>query len=702
MHSDPAIQRAYSDTTPASVGQGRSFSGHALPRQSIRLAFDYQNLRMSSKYCTSASDLRPFISSGPASIRQCSDDSIFSPTTMVPLISEVLMPSARRVIESAYNVTRISTQTIRDGQCGDSVDVSGQGGLAENVDLLIFVAAGVMSGGYDNTLAYAYPCTFDPSSGRPISAVVNFNPKYLASWSSGHSTYDNDELVQTAIHEIHHAMGFTRSNLESRVVPNTVRGKTVYEIRTPNVLSKGRALLGCDSLSGVEIEDEGGDGSRLAHWERRVLFEEMMVAAGGSKLSALTLAFMEDLGYYTVDYTRARRMVVGSDAGCGFVEKKCNENEGGRDLYWFFDGAFRCSPDHRFISKSSWGLSQSPVPSYFQYDPANPQMGSSESGFTDRCPYGIRVLESECAWEVPNSNGGLIGSYPGIGSRCFETSGLKVDSSGSSVTYRSRCFKARCPFGGTRIEFYLGGKWTACPLDGAPAGNIDSPSGFSGTIECPRAKSLCDEEISFGSSERERRALGVTSLPEAPAFTALSITVFLNGTRWASILADDARPEMMNRLRQDFGFLMKSSSLNTRIRRIVPTESGVRISIGTAEDAYGVSLLTGLFSQLVHTTGLLPFTEETYSRGGDLAAEEAPTIAVVQFSVDEPESGSICGSSIVSTTCVTIIAVVVFGVVSLFLFVIIFCVCVRSPFGSRPRTDAARKYVVDESPASPI
>ena len=41
----------------------------------------------------------------------------------------------------------------------------------------------------------------------------------------------------------------------------------------------GREYYDCSDLQGVPLEDEGGEGSALAHWEMRALYGEVMVAA---------------------------------------------------------------------------------------------------------------------------------------------------------------------------------------------------------------------------------------------------------------------------------------------------------------------------------------------------------------------------------------------------------------------------------------
>jgi hypothetical protein len=55
----------------------------------------------------------------------------------------------------------------------------------------------------------------------------------------------------------------------STVAVTTQRGKTVRTVVTPAVRRMARAQFGCATLEGVEIEDGGGSGTALSHWEMR-------------------------------------------------------------------------------------------------------------------------------------------------------------------------------------------------------------------------------------------------------------------------------------------------------------------------------------------------------------------------------------------------------------------------------------------------
>ena len=100
------------------------------------------------------------------------------------------------------------------------------------------------------------------------------------------SSISSFETVSTImIHEAIHCFGYSNSAFESFVNPTTnailgtanvygtttARGKTVNFIKLAAVLAYAKTYFNCPSIFGVELEDEGGDGTAGSHWERRVV-----------------------------------------------------------------------------------------------------------------------------------------------------------------------------------------------------------------------------------------------------------------------------------------------------------------------------------------------------------------------------------------------------------------------------------------------
>ena len=131
-------------------------------------------------------------------------------------------------------------------------------------------------------------------------------------------------------------------------------------LATPRVTAEARRHFGCASAPGAPLETEGFGLSSLAHWEYRLAQHELMTAARPmdrqrAVLSRLTLAALEDSGWYAADYAGAPDLDWGKGAGCDFLLLPCAEfvaRHPTQDLYCppGTEGAARCTAGGRL-----WG-----------------------------------------------------------------------------------------------------------------------------------------------------------------------------------------------------------------------------------------------------------------------------------------------------------------------------------------------------------
>lgn len=47
--------------------------------------------------------------------------------------------------------------------------------------------------------------------------------------------------------------------------------KEIDMMVTPRVIEEARKHFNCSELEGAELEDQGGEGTALTHWEKRIL-----------------------------------------------------------------------------------------------------------------------------------------------------------------------------------------------------------------------------------------------------------------------------------------------------------------------------------------------------------------------------------------------------------------------------------------------
>ena len=124
-------------------------------------------------------------------------------------------------------------------------------------------------------------------------------------------------------------------------------------LRTPNVLSAASAYYSCPTVNVVELENVGGMDEHLdMHWESRLMYGDIMSSVPLSRLngdaeginsddslSYLTLAWLVDTGYYSVDpnvwsmvKNRSLNSVGwGRGRGCGWVKDNCSAATWGSD-----------------------------------------------------------------------------------------------------------------------------------------------------------------------------------------------------------------------------------------------------------------------------------------------------------------------------------------------------------------------------------
>jgi hypothetical protein len=283
-------------------------------------------------------------------------------------------------------------------------------------------------------------------------------------------------------------------------------GRPVQFVVSPSVLRETKKQFGCDSVVGAALEGEGGTGSAGAHWEYRWFQGDLMVATNlfsvygrRATMSRVTLAFMEDSGWYVPFWENAGLLDWGLGAGCAFVEKTCAD-------------FVASNPDQRFYcTKKEW---QSDVNSVCTFDHLA-RARCEDTQFGDGCVMRVALASSPNCLDprYETSGGNIFGWHAAPGSRCMPVTWLfKTTSGANGVEYQfpdssykqgwrdAVCYKASCADGGgagsgnsKKLQIDVLGTKLDCPagetIDLARA----MPSKFQqGSIgPCPDAASLC-------------------------------------------------------------------------------------------------------------------------------------------------------------------------------------------------------------------
>ena len=358
-------------------------------------------------------------------------------------------------------------------------------------DLIIFPSFDSTLG--SSTLAAAGMCMYISENYRPIFGVMLINPNLSFNKK-------NTKLYMKTLffHELTHVLVFTPELFENLGMMTTkiFDGSFVSFVNSPKVLTTARQHFNCTTLNGVPLENQGSTGSAGSHWEARYMLGDYMISSDycDNVISDLTLALFEDSGLYKVNYYSGGLFKFGKNMGCSFFDKKCIEG-GTTD----FEEEFCTVDSQYFCSRTKLNKGQcliretgETIPKRYRYFndeniggfvsanfcPISYVYQQDNDYYPSNCQVGSSSLSSEYGEEIGNS------------SFCFISSLLPSNSQLSSAE-RAICYKVECDSENMQIIVNIGNNKIQCPTAG---GIIDNPSGFKGSINCPKYYEICGQE----------------------------------------------------------------------------------------------------------------------------------------------------------------------------------------------------------------
>lgn len=177
--------------------------------------------------------------------------------------------------------------TIGARSCGNSFKTPSFNGTID--DILIDVLLQPIDGA-GAVLGAAGPCLIRNADLLTLYGLMFFDTDDLAFLEQ------NNILDEVVVHEMGHVLGFgTLWNV----------GRTLLQGSTADPRFVGpNAIAGFHEVGGrgssIPVEENGGPGTRLSHWDEETFDEELMtgfIALGASPLSIMTIGSMQDLGY---------------------------------------------------------------------------------------------------------------------------------------------------------------------------------------------------------------------------------------------------------------------------------------------------------------------------------------------------------------------------------------------------------------------
>ena len=337
-----------------------------------------------------------------------------------------------------------------------------------------------------NVLAAAAPCIVT-NSNRPYGGVLYINTNL--NFNKGNT---NQYLKNILLHEITHILVF-HPYFFTELKLNQTEGSNSYII-SPKAVAKAREHFDCSSITRIPLENQGGTGSVGSHWESRYMLGDYMISTDypDQAISDITLGLFEDSGFYKVNYYSGGLFKFGKGKGCGFMDesKKCIENEKATfEEFCDTANAAMCSSSRTLKSSCYLTTYTSSIPTAYQYfsDPRKGgfpaadycpvpyQAHSSSTYFSNHCQIGSSSLSSEYNEKI------------GFDSFCFMSS-ILPSSSTASTSQIPICYEVRCDADNNQFTVTIGSSEIACPTDG---GTVSAPSGFTGSIVCPKYSDIC-------------------------------------------------------------------------------------------------------------------------------------------------------------------------------------------------------------------
>eukprot|EP00928_Gymnodinium_smaydae_P034457 TRINITY_DN24409_c0_g1_i4.p1 TRINITY_DN24409_c0_g1~~TRINITY_DN24409_c0_g1_i4.p1 ORF type:complete len:1241 (+),score=177.76 TRINITY_DN24409_c0_g1_i4:137-3859(+) len=411
---------------------------------------------------------------------------------------------------------------------GCQTSTGGQG--VAGADLALYVTAKNSGACGGNTVAYASTCRQDTMD-RPIAGHLNFCRDHVL---ARRAWFDS---VTTTVHEIFHVLAFSSTLFafyrDDAGAPRTARnslglppaergfgyradvgtiaratlpdGTLKHYVSLPRVVQAAQKHYSCPSLDRVPLEEAGGEGSAYSHWDDRAMRSEIMTPYAGlfPRVSTMTLALLEDSGWYKPDYDYAGVFDFGRGLGCGFLTEKCvaNGSTSFPDTFCTLTDVNSCSRPRSSALRCDRGRfsrtlctncqHDAPLPSRFRYFD-DPRLGGTRATM-GYCPVwepfhipSARI--SSFCHEAPTEDP-VRGEAGGASSRCVMDT---VISQAYMPLRRPQgsCRQMRCTEDAVHIR--IGPTyWLTCKNSDAGQRKVVSGGGWNGEVICPAPEEVC-------------------------------------------------------------------------------------------------------------------------------------------------------------------------------------------------------------------
>jgi len=271
-------------------------------------------------------------------------------------------------------------------------------------------------------------------------------------------------------------------------------------------------------MNGVDLDNNGGQGTAGNHWSERIMLSDVMIgnSYGENLFSKMTLAAFEDSGWYQTNYSLANEFVFGKGQGCSFVtpNTSCYVGSTTSGIPPNVQGNFCtrlnypiCSPSNIFRGACTLDPSATcniaiEVTNGAKYG------GSCRVGSTDSLqPFEVVSNSSACMMANIQSNSSRKSMKSRFKQYIINADTKRKEAAKSNNTQiqltatdlMSYCIQYSCD-SSSNLSVLIQGTSTQCAAYGQPT----TIPGYSGSIYCPDPKVICDPTYrnKFGGIDR--------------------------------------------------------------------------------------------------------------------------------------------------------------------------------------------------------
>ena len=414
----------------------------------------------------------------------------------------------------------------------------------DETDLIIFIRFNKL--GDSDNMNYGIPeIIMQDDDKRPIVGSIIYNYNFIT--EDERAKLNQKEILNLLsyvfLHEFTHILGFTESILSYKgllITKNITRIEGNPKNKTLFIGNKAIetaiSYFNCNIIEGIEL-DSNSNKEKLpnSHWNARILLGDYMISEiyyPEQVISEITLALLEDLGWYKINYYTGGLMRFGKNKGCEFLDKDCIKSDG-NDVVSSFPNEF-CSP-YSFSTCSSGRLSrgycfksefETKAKSYANrawihqisaY--SNRQFNQFGKEYTEYCPISIETEISDnnnyymgSCFSGNNNFGNEISFYEfynykysqfdnsfeeiiGNDSFCALSSILKKDD--TDIRYldyiRPTCYQMFCSDKSLTIQ--INDEYIVCPIEGGILYINGEETKYKGYLICPDYYLICTGSV---------------------------------------------------------------------------------------------------------------------------------------------------------------------------------------------------------------